>query len=107
MRDSSIPTGTTSRRLSISRTYYLIISLVVGVTALASGYYIDRLNYENHLHQVRAQTQDDLALLRARLEGNISASVQTVQGLVAAIQVNPEISQDVFSHYAEHLFGSN
>ncbi|MCP8899328.1 PAS domain S-box protein [Gilvimarinus xylanilyticus] len=107
MRDSSIPTGTTSRRLSISRTYYLIISLVVGVTALASGYYIDRLNYENHLHQVRAQTQDDLALLRARLEGNISASVQTVQGLVAAIQVNPEMSQDVFSHYAEHLFGSN
>ncbi|WP_020208172.1 PAS domain-containing protein [Gilvimarinus chinensis] len=107
MRATSISTSASNQRLFISRTYYLVISLIVGITALASGYYIDRLNYENHLHQVRAQTQDDLALLRARLEGNINASLQTVQGLVAAIQVNPDMTQPVFSHYAKHLFGSN
>ncbi|UTF59882.1 PAS domain S-box protein [Gilvimarinus sp. DA14] len=100
--NSSLP-----QAFSLSRIGYFIISLVVGVTAFASGYYIDRLNYQGHLHQVRGETLDEVAILRTRLEGNITASLQTVQGLVAAIQVNPDMDQATFSHYAQHLFGGN
>ncbi|WP_041523904.1 PAS domain-containing protein [Gilvimarinus agarilyticus] len=107
MLDTNTGQHTPARRFSISRSYYLLISLVVGLSAFTSGYYIDRLNYHHHLHQMRVVTLDELALLRTRLEANINASLQTVQGLVAAIQVNPDMDQQTFGHYAQHLFGEN
>ncbi|WP_339897246.1 PAS domain-containing protein [uncultured Gilvimarinus sp.] len=107
MLDDNTDQASPPRRFSISRSYYLLISLVVGLSAFTIGYYIDRLNYHHHLHQVRVETLDELALLRTRMEANINASLQTVQGLVAAIQVNPNMDQQTFSHYARHLFGEN
>lgn len=104
MQETNTGPSTQSQRFVISRFYYLLILLILGLTSFASGYYIDRLNHQNYLHQVRAETQDELALLRSHLEGNINASLQTIQGLIAAIQLDPDMDQDTFNHYAKHLF---
>ncbi|WP_417307564.1 EAL domain-containing protein [Devosia sp.] len=43
-------------------------------------------------------------LVRARLDGNITATIQLVRGLVATIATEPDMDQARFSHLVESLF---
>lgn len=95
------------RDIPNSRFYYLLISILILASVLTGGYYVDRLNNENYHQQERGEVRDELAVIRAQLEGTINSSLQTVQGLVAAIQVDPGMDQQRFSRFARHLFGSD
>jgi Predicted periplasmic ligand-binding sensor domain len=52
----------------------------------------------------RSSTLQELSVIRARLEGNINANLQTGLSLAAIIGANSNLSQDVFSQYAKSLF---
>lgn len=45
-----------------------------------------------------------LSLLRATLEGNITSNAQLVQGLVASISAEPDLSTEKFAKLAQYLF---
>ncbi|MCV0397618.1 MAG: EAL domain-containing protein [Rhizobiaceae bacterium] len=51
----------------------------------------------------RAAAQNELGLLRARLEGNISADIQLVRGLVAVMATEPDMDQKRFDQLAGQL----
>jgi PAS domain S-box-containing protein len=82
---------------------YLLTALIVTVLVAGVGCYIDHLNNQNHLRQQRSEVQDSLSLLRSNLETQLTGHLLAVQGLVAALQVNPNMSQEVYSQYAQHL----
>ena len=74
------------------------------VSLLLGGYFVERANDANAREHARAAVLQELGLLRARLEGQISTNLQTVQGLVAAIQVEPDMDQARFEQFARPLF---
>jgi diguanylate cyclase (GGDEF)-like protein len=47
--------------------------------------------------QLRSQVLSQASLIRSKLEGNINANIQLVRGLVASIEINPDITQAEFS----------
>jgi PAS domain S-box-containing protein len=73
---------------------------------LLAGYFVDRANNANAREHARADVLQELSLLRARLEGQISVNLQTVQGLVTAIQVEPDMDQARFEQFARPLFNN-
>lgn len=83
----------------------LSIALMLGGLLLA-GYFVDRANNANAREQARAHVLQKLSLLRARLEGQINVNLQTVQGLVAALQVEPDMNQARFEQFARPLFNN-
>ncbi|WP_185232895.1 response regulator [Teredinibacter franksiae] len=52
----------------------------------------------------RSSALQELSVIRARLEGNINANLQTGLSLAAIIGANSNLNQDVFSQYAKSLF---
>jgi diguanylate cyclase (GGDEF)-like protein/PAS domain S-box-containing protein len=58
------------------------------------------------LSQQRARTDvlDRISVLRAKLEGNVSANVQLVRGLVAVLATEPDMNQDRFNTLIAKLF---
>ncbi|WP_195909460.1 EAL domain-containing protein [Rhizobium tubonense] len=52
----------------------------------------------------RTSASEQLATLSARLETNINGNVNLLQGLVAAIATEPQMSQERFSQFAGQLF---
>jgi len=82
-----------------------ILLAAAGITA--AGIYVDHINdlYEHERELDAAQSQ--LALLRARIEGNITSNIQTVQGIVAAIHTEPDMGQQRFSQLAAPLFNEH
>ncbi|RLU01116.1 response regulator [Ketobacter sp.] len=81
---------------------------LVPATALlvisAACLFIDHLNYQTYSEQLRNKTLSDISLLRAKLEGELSSNLKTVQGLVAAIKVEPDLDQARFAAFAKPLF---
>ncbi|MCO5159340.1 MAG: EAL domain-containing protein [Aquamicrobium sp.] len=55
----------------------------------------------------RTQVLNQISLVRARLEGNISGNIQLARGLVAALVVEPDMDQQRFSALAESLLHRN
>jgi len=56
--------------------------------------------------QLRVSTSNALGTLRARLEGEINSNAQLVRGLVAAIALDPGMTNERFTELAEQLFKS-
>ena len=83
---------------------YWLAALVIIVSVSVGGYYIDYLNNQHYLHQQRSEVQDSLSLVRANLEGHLTGSLLAAQGLMPALQVNPDMSQETYALYAKHLF---
>lgn len=80
-----------------------IPTIVIGICLLAAGIYIDRLNRHNFEVQLRHQVSSQLGIIRAQLEGDIHSNAQLVQGLVASIKADPDMSQAHFTALARHL----
>lgn len=72
--------------------------VVIGMGAL-----IERQAHARHLHEARAGVLDDLSLLRADLEGNITANVQLIQGLAGVIATEPDMDQARFAQLGKTL----
>ncbi|MFB9886787.1 PAS domain-containing protein [Balneatrix alpica] len=90
----------------ILRLFHLI-TLVLALVLAAIGFYLDRLNNSLYQRQVRAEVAAQLANLRASLEGAIHADLQTAQGIVAAISVEPQMNQSRYAQFAAPLFAGN
>ncbi|MCW5721789.1 MAG: EAL domain-containing protein [Devosia sp.] len=78
----------------------LIALLVVSIT----GVIIDRQSQSIAEERMRAGVRDQLAIIRAKLEGNISSNVQLVRGLVSTIATEPDMDQARFDALVGNLF---
>lgn len=86
----------------------LWIIMVLTITVMcASAWFIDDNNNQAYLQQKRAEVQNKLSTLRAQLEGHLSANIQAVNGLVAAISVEPNMTQERFALFAGPLIKNN
>ncbi|HHY51004.1 MAG TPA: diguanylate cyclase, partial [Alphaproteobacteria bacterium] len=77
--------------------------IAVLVIALA-GAYADYQNNLVHRQRLRAGVLSEMSLVRAKLEGNITANLQLVRGMVAAISAEPDISPEHFARLAANIF---
>lgn len=84
----------------------LFRALLIGfaIVGAFAAFSFDRINNERYREVQRASVADQAQIIRAKLEGNINANIQTVQGLVAAIRAEPELDQSRYEDFAEHLF---
>lgn len=79
--------------------------LVVGILGVVA----DLQNRTIYEQEMRAKVADRLSVVRAKLEGKVTADLQLVQGLAAAIATWPGMTQERFATLAGTLFetGSN
>ena len=78
----------------------LIMSLI-----FLEGYSIEKLASEWALQKQRVSVSNSLSTIRAKLEGEINSELMLVQGLVAVISSNPDITQEEFAIVARQLIG--
>lgn len=92
-----------------SQTRALIgVLLFVGFAcALGAGAYVDHVNNRSYQQKSRQQVLDELSVIRAQMEGNLYSNLQTVRGIVAAISIEPNISQQRYAQLVEPLFEGN
>lgn len=77
-----------------------IALVVVTLAFMVSEYRSHKL----HLQAARAEVLNEVSLIRSRLEGNITANIQLVRGLVSVIASEPDIDQARFADLAGNLF---
>ncbi|GAB3051752.1 hypothetical protein GCM10026915_14740 [Simiduia litorea] len=82
---------------------WLLLIVLVGVMS-AGALVIDRLNIESFQGDERNKVLQQASVIRARLEGNINANIQSILGLVSVIAAEPDLQQDKFSRYASQIF---
>ena len=82
---------------------------VVIVTMVISGLWIaaEKRNRMFHSQKMRIDVIDDLTLLRARLEGEVTGNVQLIRGLVATLITEPDMTQARFAEISKGLIGEN
>lgn len=68
------------------------------------AWFIEANNNEAYLNKKRAEVQNQLSIIRARLEGQLNSNIQAVNGLVAAVSVEPDMNQERFALFAKPLF---
>jgi PAS domain S-box-containing protein len=82
------------------------LSAIILLGGLALSLWLIERTYQQHfLEDQHQEVRDHAAVVRARVESEIAGTLLQVQGLVAAIKVNPQLSQEDFSAYARHLVG--
>ncbi len=85
--------------------YYLpalIVVIAVAISILYADNQKRRLNEEN----LRTSVAEQLGVIRAKLEGDINANIQLMQGLAAVIETEPRIDQDRFSALAYRILST-
>tara|TARA_R110002124_G_scaffold1797_8_gene11405 strand:- start:11575 stop:14271 length:2697 start_codon:yes stop_codon:yes gene_type:complete len=83
----------------------ILPALLALVVLVIGGVYLDQQRSTLNLERARAAVLTELALTRAKLEGNINANIQLVRGLVSIIATAPDtITQDRFHALAARLF---
>ncbi|MBS1182534.1 MAG: Chase sensor-containing diguanylate cyclase/phosphodiesterase [Proteobacteria bacterium] len=70
------------------------------------GLLADHQNHQIFEQHARATVADQLSVIRARLEGNISRDIQIGRGVVAAFATRPTLGEDEFSALVEHLLAT-
>ena len=91
---------------ALLRPGFLAAGIALAVT-LATGIYAERQNRMVHEQRARTQVAEQLGLIRAKLEGNINSNIQLIRGLVAVIEMQPDIDQANFSRIAAGLVGTH
>lgn len=69
--------------------------------------YVDDLNNQSYSERQRNTALQQLTLTKARLEGNFNTNLQAVQGLVAAISMNPDISHEDFATFCRYFISGH
>ena len=82
---------------------FLLLSAVLAALVLAAWFIGERMVIERHRLAVRADVQNRLDALRDRLSANVRANVQSVQGLVSLLHLNPSIDQRQFERAARPI----
>lgn len=98
-------TGAVSARRA--RLQILIPTLVVCTFVIFSAFLADRQQKQLSEHEARHAVSQSLGLIRTKIEGNISANIKLLQGLVAVIGTEPKMGQERFDALAESIFQFN
>lgn len=69
---------------------------LVAIFLLMSGLYVDRLNSNAKIQDLKQALLDEVSAVRARLESNVNYNAILVKGLVAAISIEPDMSKERF-----------
>lgn len=85
------------------RTTWVPVLLALLVVLIA-GILIDRQSQSITEERMRAGVLSELAVIRAKLEGNISSNIQLVRGLVSTISTEPDMDQARFDALVSNLF---
>ncbi|WP_354064472.1 EAL domain-containing protein [Devosia sp. 2618] len=81
-----------------------LLALVAGILVVGTGIYLDQQAEGINEQRLRSSVQDQISLIRARLEGSINANIQLVRGLVSTISTEPDLNQERFAALAANLF---
>lgn len=86
-----------------NRLQIIIPSILVLLAVALLAIYADSQQREIDREYSRSAVQEQLGLIRTKLEGNINANIRLLQGVVAVISTDPYVSQYRFSTLAENL----
>ncbi|WP_425403054.1 ATP-binding protein [Hwanghaeella sp.] len=81
----------------------LSIASFVALGILGLGFYVEGLKTEQIRYEERSRVVDQLANIRTRLEGAISDGVGRLEGVVAYVERNPDLSEEEFVAFASRL----
>jgi diguanylate cyclase (GGDEF) domain len=83
--------------------YYLPALIVIAAVAI-SIIYADTQKSRMYNEAARARVTEQLGVIRTSLESNINVNVQLMRGFVAALETEPDMSQNRFTVLASHVF---
>ena len=95
--------ATLRRAFSLSN----VAALAAFVVICAAGAYADHQDNALYEQTQRQKVLAQIGVVRAELEGNVKADVRLVQGLVATLVTEPDMSQERFSTLAANVLGNN
>ncbi|WP_045826315.1 response regulator [Teredinibacter turnerae] len=89
----------------IHRKSFLTGTLIAAAVALlsAAAGFTDWVNNERFYQQQRLLAQNELATVRARLEGNLNTDFEVLRGLQAVVSLEPQMSQARFAQLARQV----
>ena len=96
--------------VSVAANQRLLIFLpviVVAICLLGVGIYVDRLNLHAEMQELKHSLVTQVSAVRARLEGNINNNIQLVKGLVVAISIEPDMTQQRFKALSSPLLSGH
>lgn len=82
-------------------------SLIALVVWVSFAVYVERNETFITKQEQRALAVSETSRLRAQVEGYVSADIQLVRGMVAALTANLDMSQDEYSHLAQQVMGTH
>ena len=85
---------------------YLPVFLVT-LFLISLGFYVDRLNSHAKKQEMQHSLLREVSAVRARLEGNINNNAMLVKGLVVAISLDPDMSNERFIALSSPLLSGN
>lgn len=88
------------------RRLFLMNLVMLGITAVllaTLAYYADQVSKRDFQRQQRETVQTKLSTIRARLEGQLNTNLSAVQGLVTAVELDPDMDQARFARFARPL----
>jgi len=91
--------------LSLRGLGYYIPAIVTAVAVLVAALLADVQKRRLEEEYLRSFTTEQIGLLRSRLQGNILGNVKLVQGLVATLSTEPDMSPARFADLAGRIFG--
>ena len=100
-------TSPTSLSTLLWRYHFWLIALMSATLIAACAWFIDDNNNKTYLQKSRTIVQNQLSTIRARLEGRLNSNIQAVNGLISAISIEPNMSQERFSQFAGPLIEAN
>ncbi len=85
--------------------YYLPAIIVVAAVAISMAY-AEKQRQQISMDNLRAEVTENLGLIRAKLEGNMSANIQLLKGLVAALETEQTIDGDRFAALSKRILSA-
>jgi diguanylate cyclase (GGDEF)-like protein/PAS domain S-box-containing protein len=86
---------------------YYVPAVIVTIAVLIAAFLADVQKRRLEEEYLRSYTTEQLGLLRSRLEGTILGNVKLVEGLVATLSTEPDMSQERYADLASRIFGQD
>ena len=83
-----------------------IPAAIATIVAVLFGIFADRQNSQLFDERLRGEVLHQLNLVQTKLEGTINGDIQLARGIVAAIAIEPQMTQTRFAQIAASLLES-
>lgn len=101
---TGIAMNTRNGPLSFRGLGYYIPAVVATLAVLIAVFLADMQKRQLEEEYLRSSMTEQLGQLRSRLEGNILGNIKLVQGLVATIETEPDMTPERFTSLASRIF---